>query len=131
MEQQTLPFYNKIEVNVDYYINKWFIKDLDGNYDSSDIHPENWDEAWEKTFCNWYLKTSGYTYKMMGCGLCDLTDSVNNTDSCKGCPIREYTGKDQCKETPYYDYYDNSTTENILKEIIFLCKVANWWYNEK
>ena len=31
---------------------------------------------------------------------------------CKGCPIAQFTGKKECFDTPYYDVYGDTLSEN-------------------
>jgi hypothetical protein len=38
------------------------------------------------------------------CALCGLFSTIGY--GCTGCPIREYTGKDSCLNTPYDDWLD-------------------------
>ena len=59
------------------------------------------------------------------CALCHLYLMRHWT--CTGCPIAEYTGKKECKETPYYDFrhsYNASRVKFALGELAFLKKLV-------
>jgi len=43
------------------------------------------------------------------CPLCTLIHKNSETD-CEGCPIEQYTGIDDCRSTPYYDFVDKFYT---------------------
>ena len=36
------------------------------------------------------------------CALCEVFNKASTFFSCKGCPVKETTGLDQCRETPFY-----------------------------
>jgi len=39
------------------------------------------------------------------CPLCKIYDGdVNRIFNCLGCPVKDKTGRDNCMETPYYDW---------------------------
>lgn len=79
-------------------------------------------KAFKETIERWEKIIDDVTYyARSGCALCDY--KVNNLESglrCKGCPVREKTGKSQCGGTPWGRFMRNRTTENALRELVFL-----------
>jgi len=63
------------------------------------------------------------------CGLCLFDDNKDSNDfTCKGCPIFEKTGKDDCLGTPHEDFTDAYGDEKELRkyakqELAFLKKL--------
>ena len=52
---------------------------------------------WQENFdADYYFDISIYEEY---CPLCSI---FANDDDCKGCPIRDYTGKPDCRKTPWY-----------------------------
>jgi len=80
------------------------------------------------------IKEQPILYESHNCPLCELTHTACDKD-CEGCPIKQYTGIDDCNTTPYYDfvkkfyqYYGDKSAFDILyivaqEEVDFLKKV--------
>lgn len=51
------------------------------------------------------------------CPLCKMFVRING--ECKGCPVMEVTGFDNCERTPYYEY-DPEEPETAQAELDFL-----------
>lgn len=43
------------------------------------------------------------------CPLCKLFATGVSIGKCKGCPVRQKTGFEECRDTPYYDFAMEST----------------------
>jgi hypothetical protein len=82
---------------------------------------------WQENFdADYYMDISIYAED---CPLCSIFAKDND---CKGCPIRDYTGKPDCRKTPWYQvrtaYCDNfleirprkELKNDIKKELTFL-----------
>jgi hypothetical protein len=74
------------------------------------IRKPNLEKAWKKTLIRWG-EPNGLT-KVRACGLCDYTmDMFTRTkrtyeegSECHFCPIARFTGVDDCRATPYWDW---------------------------
>ena len=54
------------------------------------------------------------TYGWYDCGYCQTWLD------CKGCPVEDVAGIDECQDTPWEDFRDSPTAENAKKERDFL-----------
>jgi hypothetical protein len=62
------------------------------------------------------------------CGLCELHYRTEGFDHCGNCPIRTFTGNNECHQTPYWLYRNARTKEQAVRaaksEVLFLRAVA-------
>ena len=64
--------------------------------------------ALKKSIKKWKKIVDGKAYLYdEECACCIMTSKINNVD-CRGCPICEYTKKEECLGSPYYKFLNHS-----------------------
>lgn len=59
--------------------------------------------------------------------LCEKYYGDVNSYICCGCPIMDYTGTLDCKNTPYVEFYNNKAHENAREELLFLMMLYKYY----
>ena len=114
----TGPFPKNEEEAFDIAMGKWIfiVNYLKENHDPEETHPN--------------IPNDGGIHS---CGLCMLyMRDKNNYSNCLGCPIRQKTGRDWCKGTPYWNFWVHNSPTNTLishvdaakRELAFLKKLS-------
>jgi len=62
-------------------------------------------------------------FKSYSCALCHLYLIDGPSEECYQCPVMIATGWEQCKGTPFMDYYDDPCADNALAEMAFLTEL--------
>ena len=93
---------------------KWF--SFNRKTFTSKAQPHTLETAWEKTLEKWELIVKGYNpgHPSGTCGLC------NFHFSCKSCPVKDYTGKTLCADTPYEIWCETGTLKAAKNVLAFL-----------
>ena len=103
--------------------------------------PKDVKEALECSIMKWemivkVLESDSFIFPLkdggtITCALCHMFNGRASSlrNYCKGCPIREHTGFNECIKTPYNDYYNAMDNKDALKaakeEVEFLISLQN------